>query len=345
MRDERIARRVQDRLIAGLEPAPPRPRSGLDARRLSEHGTDGFACLRDIWLDDRRVAVVAAVLRPTCQSGIVLAATFDPLVRTALRLSTSPASAVELLLEAIDGSGLRARRIDMAVAVLDLTSGAYDAHAIGRAQILSLSAGLLGEGERLWLATEPPAGPLPLIGDWPDGATLQAARPLRDGAFVVAGLAIERRDPANRMGILLRDLPDENTAILSQVDRFLDQHGAYPEFRQMLQLALNECLTLVVPAVRRLCDAREVILELAVSGRQLELILSDDGQPFDPTTLPLPELNGPIDPAADRWLGLQLLELLADRLDYRRDNGWNRLRFARNLASTTKLGGPAGPPS
>lgn len=71
----------------------------------------------------------------------------------------------------------------------------------------------------------------------------------------------------------------------------------------------------------------EVTLEL--DGGEIELVLRDDGRPFNPLAAPAPDLDRPPEERPEGGLGVLLLKTLVDRADYRRESGANVLRLAR----------------
>jgi serine/threonine-protein kinase RsbW len=55
--------------------------------------------------------------------------------------------------------------------------------------------------------------------------------------------------------------------------------------------------------------------------------LIDNGRPFDPPAAPPPDVAEPLEEREPGGLGIHLLRTMADRIEYRRENGENRLRI------------------
>lgn len=59
----------------------------------------------------------------------------------------------------------------------------------------------------------------------------------------------------------------------------------------------------------------------------LEVELADHGEEYNPLTLREPNLPVSLDERSVGGLGIFLVRQMTDALEYRRENGWNRLRF------------------
>jgi serine/threonine-protein kinase RsbW len=57
----------------------------------------------------------------------------------------------------------------------------------------------------------------------------------------------------------------------------------------------------------------------------LQLMLEDDGHPFNPLDHPEPDVHLPAEDRIPGGLGIHLVRKLADRMDYRRCAGRNRV--------------------
>jgi anti-sigma regulatory factor (Ser/Thr protein kinase) len=68
-----------------------------------------------------------------------------------------------------------------------------------------------------------------------------------------------------------------------------------------------------------------VRLDIAEARCAAELI--DNGRPFDPSAAPPPDVAEPLEEREPGGLGIHLLRTMADRIEYRRENGENRLRI------------------
>lgn len=69
------------------------------------------------------------------------------------------------------------------------------------------------------------------------------------------------------------------------------------------------------------CDAKE--------GRGLVIEIIDSGAPFDPTSMPEPDINAPIEDRRIGGLGVYMMHQLMDEVNYRRDGDRNILTLAK----------------
>jgi len=65
----------------------------------------------------------------------------------------------------------------------------------------------------------------------------------------------------------------------------------------------------------------------------LSIEIADRGAEYDPMTLREPNLSCALNERSVGGMGVFLVRQLTESLDYRRDGGWNRLRFGISAAS------------
>lgn len=83
------------------------------------------------------------------------------------------------------------------------------------------------------------------------------------------------------------------------------------------------------------------IVELSYCVPQTGLLsveIADQGAEYNPLTLREPNLPGALKERSVGGLGVFLVRRLTESLDYRRDGGWNRLRFGISAVSTASAG-------
>lgn len=98
------------------------------------------------------------------------------------------------------------------------------------------------------------------------------------------------------------------------------------------QLALEELfLNIAQHGTRADIAPPTVDLSLEHSGETLTLTLTDDGPPFDPLTLPAPDLTVPLASRKVGGLGVHLVTTLMDSVCYSRCEGRNVLTLSRRL--------------
>lgn len=102
-----------------------------------------------------------------------------------------------------------------------------------------------------------------------------------------------------------------------------------------LRLALEEAVVNVIDYAYPAEAEGEVTVRARSDGKKLELTVSDDGVPFDPTAAPVPDLSVSATDRPAGGLGIFLARSLTDALRYERREGKNRLTLEKNLESIT----------
>jgi anti-sigma regulatory factor (Ser/Thr protein kinase) len=120
-------------------------------------------------------------------------------------------------------------------------------------------------------------------------------------------------------------------ALLGDLAKFLHQQSVDETTAPGLEVALDEILTNVVSYGYRDGHAHEVMVTLRVEKELLTIEISDDGAPFDPLTVPEPDLSADIEHRHIGGLGMHFVRTLLDRLAYKRSNGWNILTLEKRL--------------
>ncbi|MBS7541847.1 ATP-binding protein [Ancylobacter oerskovii] len=113
---------------------------------------------------------------------------------------------------------------------------------------------------------------------------------------------------------------------------FFAEASALPEkVAHRLTLAVDEFVNNAVDygyADRR---AGEITVSVRHRGEEVEVVLADDGDAFDPFTAPAPDLTSSIEERRIGGLGVHLVRTLAARFAYRREDGCNVVTLAFTL--------------
>jgi len=128
------------------------------------------------------------------------------------------------------------------------------------------------------------------------------------------------------------DLPRVHAAMKS----WLDDLGAGPNLRFDAALVIEEIVTNLVKYAWPEGGEHRIALDLDEEEGRLVLHFEDDGVPFDPNSAPVHEFANSIELRRPGGLGLHLIRLAADRIEYRTGDGINHL--------TIRLREPLGPP-
>lgn len=124
---------------------------------------------------------------------------------------------------------------------------------------------------------------------------------------------------------------------ISQIPRLIDWVEACCSAERItdqvsfrLALAIEEAATNVIGhAFAGIPPPHLVTVRLDIAPQLLVAEIIDNGRPFDPTTVPPPDLTLPIEQRAPGGLGIHLMRSMVDGLHYDRSDGRNRLRLEK----------------
>ena len=75
--------------------------------------------------------------------------------------------------------------------------------------------------------------------------------------------------------------------------------------------------------------SHRIAMTVRLEGRMLRVQLVDDARPYDPTTVPYPDINAPMDQRPIGGLGVHFVRELMDGFGYRRGDGCNIVTLTR----------------
>ncbi len=105
-------------------------------------------------------------------------------------------------------------------------------------------------------------------------------------------------------------------------------HGADPDFGAVLAMVTEEVLSNVVKYGG---DRPTIEVDVARVGDAIEVVVIDDGVPFDPTTVPIPNLGEDGALRAVGGLGLVIVRAMTDEFAYERRDDRNRVTLRKRL--------------
>ena len=128
----------------------------------------------------------------------------------------------------------------------------------------------------------------------------------------------------------LRDLP----GALDGVEEFCRSRGLATEIALEVRLVAEEVLTNVVKYAHAVTGESVIALRLSVSTESVRLEFRDEGVPFNPLDVPLPDLNGRPEERGIGGLGVLLVKALVDDATYVREGSVNILVLIKRVGST-----------
>ncbi len=134
-----------------------------------------------------------------------------------------------------------------------------------------------------------------------------------------------KTDP--RVELQLARSKRELRRLSAAIQGFAEAQSLEPRVANALALALEEAVTNVVFYAFDGPPADEDSIWLTIERRagSIHAVVRDRGRPFDPTAreaAPLPDSLDDLEPGG---LGIGIIRGIVDRLDYRREDGFNRL--------------------
>jgi len=120
----------------------------------------------------------------------------------------------------------------------------------------------------------------------------------------------------------------EIPAVSARLEEAMGQNGFSPEEILDTQLAVEEVITNIIVHGYRKAGC-PIALGLRFASGGIEIRISDAAPPFDPLSIPEPELGSNIDERKIGGLGIFLVRQVMDKLAYRYEGGKNILTMVK----------------
>ncbi|PWS35758.1 hypothetical protein DFH01_19460 [Falsiroseomonas bella] len=126
---------------------------------------------------------------------------------------------------------------------------------------------------------------------------------------------------------------DALAPLLDAVESWSATAGLAPEAAYRLALVVEELAVNVASHGAQGADgAAALSVAIARQGDAVRLVVEDDGRPFDPLSLPVPDTDLPLESRRIGGLGVHLSRRLSRSLSYAREGGRNRVVVVLDLA-------------
>jgi anti-sigma regulatory factor (Ser/Thr protein kinase) len=112
------------------------------------------------------------------------------------------------------------------------------------------------------------------------------------------------------------------------VEERCQEAGLSSELTFKFVLAIEEAVTNVVSyAFAEVPLPHRIRVRLDIDDERCAAEVVDNGRPFDPSAAPPPDLTSSLEERDAGGLGIHLILNMVDRVEYRREDGQNRLRI------------------
>ena len=130
------------------------------------------------------------------------------------------------------------------------------------------------------------------------------------------------------------EVPNRRDAIapaMEAAEAWLEERQAPPKVAYFVALAIEEIVTNCIHYGYEDDGEHTIIVTLDVQDGTLAVGIVDDGRAFDPMAAPEPDLSIKVQDRRVGGLGIHLLRNLADRIQYQRLDGTNRIILEKRL--------------
>jgi anti-sigma regulatory factor (Ser/Thr protein kinase) len=120
------------------------------------------------------------------------------------------------------------------------------------------------------------------------------------------------------MRIELDNSLDEMANVMTAVEDFSDSAGLDMRTAQAAEMALDELLTNIISYGYLDSGQHKIAVEMCVEENALQIVVSDDGIPFNPFDQEEPDLDASIDERDLGGMGIHLVKKFMDEYSYQR---------------------------
>jgi serine/threonine-protein kinase RsbW len=124
----------------------------------------------------------------------------------------------------------------------------------------------------------------------------------------------------------------EIPAVSVRFEGAMKEHGFGPEEILDTQLAVEEVITNIILHGYEETGG-EILISCTITPRRIGIRVTDSAPPFDPLSIPEPDLDGNTEDRKIGGLGVYLLRQVMDEISYRYENGKNILTMVKMRVS------------
>ena len=136
---------------------------------------------------------------------------------------------------------------------------------------------------------------------------------------------------AGQLDMVLANDLQEVARVIDMLELFCVEEGILPQQGLRFCLALDELITNILSYGLAGRDDGTITLTVEHRDGALHAELADNGPAFDPFVSDVEAPSGPVEERKVGGLGITLVKAMMDRLEYRRDGGFNRLNMEMKI--------------
>ena len=138
-------------------------------------------------------------------------------------------------------------------------------------------------------------------------------------------------DRAEAVVLTIANRIDEIGQAAELVREFGEKHRLATRIIHHFCVAFDEMLSNIVKYGYRDQARHEISIRLEISGAHLVAEIVDDGEPFDPLSVPAPQLGGGVEERPIGGLGIYFVRTLMDDVKYARRGNRNVLVLTKRI--------------
>jgi sigma-B regulation protein RsbU (phosphoserine phosphatase) len=141
-------------------------------------------------------------------------------------------------------------------------------------------------------------------------------------------------DALLRRSLILPCDVNEITRLVEMVEEVCGEVGLPPSATMQVNLALEEAVVNVMNYAYPLGKDGDVTIEAEANTERIKFVVSDSGQPFDPTIKEEVDIAQPLEERAIGGLGIHLIRRYMDSINYERRDNRNILTLRKKIHHT-----------
>lgn len=131
--------------------------------------------------------------------------------------------------------------------------------------------------------------------------------------------------------LVLKNDVSELESVISFVSAVCVRNSIPAETEHYLKLALDEMITNVVRHAYPGSEDHHFTLQITVSNEEFVARIEDDGVEFNPTQLPIPDLDAPLEERKVGGLGIHMVRQIMTSVEYQRVGVRNVVTLRKKL--------------